>query len=113
MSSPCIAHPLLETAPEHNRHAAAPGMQDKLGLLVFSRPSDGARLQYVWRYQAAANKWDIIHSRKYAYNAQGRLSSTIASLSATNGTALWASWEGECNRPTPLCRSSEAGAIGE
>ncbi|KAI7844853.1 hypothetical protein COHA_001506 [Chlorella ohadii] len=68
--------------------------KDKLGLLVLSRPSDGARLQYVWRYQAAANKWDIIHSRKYSYNAQGSLSSTIASLSATNGTALWASWEG-------------------
>ncbi len=104
---------MLETAPEHNRHTAAPGVQDKLGLLVLSRPSDGARLQFVWRYQAATNKWDVIHSRKYAYNAQGRLSSTIASLSATNGTALWASWEGECNRPKPLCRSSEAGARGE
>jgi hypothetical protein len=56
--------------------------------------SDGAKLQYLWRYRAATDKWEVIHTAKSTLNAQGAWSQLMASITASSGSALWATWDG-------------------
>lgn len=66
-----------------------------------SRATDGARIQYVWRYRAATDKWDVVHTAKSTVVAQSNprsediWSQTMVSISASSGSALYASWGGE------------------
>lgn len=86
---PCHPHPRFSSK------------QDKRGAPSLSRATDGARIQYVWRYRAATDKWDVVHTAKSTVVAQSNprsediWSQTMVSISASSGSALYASWGGE------------------
>lgn len=81
-------------------HPYPPSIQGPQGAPSLSRASDGARFQYLWRYRAATDKWDVVHQVKSTVVPQSNprgddWTQTMASISASSGSALYASWSGE------------------
>lgn len=85
----------------HATKPSLPSAQGSQGAPSLSRASDGARFQYLWRYRAATDKWDVVHQVKSTVVAQSNpqgddfWTQTMASISASRGSALYASWSGE------------------